>query len=272
MEDNRASIFEEENVETEGYVEDEEKMEEEYAEEAYDEEAEEAYDEDFEEEEEFEEEYSEEEASEEDEDEGIDWNDFENAVNLIGFLKIELTDHGMNVPLGKSKRIVDVERCLAIIDDLTASLPKAMRHCWRTKDENDRILASAEKHATQRVEKAKQEAQAILDEAHAQEEKILEAAQRRHNTTVHDAQARADAILKDASERAKRMVSESTIMKNATAEARDMLAKAANDAHERRLRAAQDAYRLLDAFEKQAASITTSISRKKNELGINNNR
>ena len=39
MEENRAGIFEEENVDTEGYVEEEELMEEEYAEEAYDEEA-----------------------------------------------------------------------------------------------------------------------------------------------------------------------------------------------------------------------------------------
>ncbi|MBE5792407.1 MAG: hypothetical protein E7322_09665 [Clostridiales bacterium] len=214
----------------------------------------------------------EEEADEEDEeDEGIDFNDFENTVNLIGYLKIELTEHSMNVPLGKSKRIVDVDRCLSIIDDLVTSLPKAMRHCWRTKDENDRILQTAEMHATKRVEKAKEDAERIVDEAHEQEEKILEAAQRRHNNTINDAQARADAILRDASERAKRMVSENAIVKNATAEANRLITEAKTEARERRLHAAQDAYRLLDAFEKQAASITTAISRRKNELGVNNN-
>ncbi|MBQ3170231.1 MAG: hypothetical protein IJB99_10780, partial [Clostridia bacterium] len=170
MEENRAGIFEEENVDTEGYVEEEELMEEEYAEEAYDEEAQqdqydEGYDELDEEEEYAEEEMIDDEEIDEDEDEGIDYNEFENTVNLIGYLKTELTEHGMNVPLGKAKRVVDVERCLNIIDDLTASLPRAMRHCWRTKDENDRILASAEKHAAARVEKAKEEAQKILDEA-----------------------------------------------------------------------------------------------------------
>lgn len=257
MEENRASIFEEENVVEDGYVEEEVHEEEFLDEEAYDEDSEG--------------EYIEEEAEEEAEDDEIDFNDFENTVNLIGYLKIELTEHSMNVPLGKSKRIVDVDRCLNIIDDLVTSLPKAMRHCWRTKDENDRILATAEMHATKRVEKAKEDAERIVDEAHEQEEKILEAAQRRHNNTINDAQARADAILRDASERAKRMVSENAIVKNATAEANRLITEAKTEARERRLRAAQDAYRLLDAFEKQAASITTAISRRKNELGVNNN-
>lgn len=269
MEENRASIFEEEKVEKDGYVEEEttqeEFQEEAYEEESYDDEPEEEYIED-EEEEEFEEE------EEDEEDDGIDFNDFENTVNLIGYLKIELTEHSMNMPLGKGKRLVDVDRCLNIIDDLITSLPKAMRHCWRTKDENERILATAEMHATKRVEKAKDDAERIVEEAHAQEEKILEAAQRRHANTVNDAQARAEAILRDASERAKRMVSESAVMKNATAEANRLITEAKTEARERRLHAAQDAYRLLDAFEKQAASITTAISRKKNELGVNNNR
>lgn len=263
MEENRASIFEEENVVEDGYVEDEMQEEEYLDEEAYDEEIEEEYIED-----EAEDEYEEEEEGEEEE---IDFNDFENTVNLIGYLKIELTEHGVNVPLGKSKRIVDVDRCLSIIDDLVTSLPKAMRHCWRTKDENDRILATAEMHATKRVEKAKEDAERIVDEAHEQEKKILDAAQRRHNNTINDAQARAEAILRDASERAKRMVSENAIVKNATAEANRLITEAKTEARERRLHAAQDAYRLLDAFEKQAASITTAISRRKNELGVNNN-
>ena len=61
MEENRAGIFEEENVDTEGYVEEEELMEEEYAEEAYDEEAQQdQYDEGYDELDE-EEEYAEEE-------------------------------------------------------------------------------------------------------------------------------------------------------------------------------------------------------------------
>lgn len=271
MEEKRASIFEEQVEEIESY-EEEETVDEEYYEEEYDESSDEEYDYESDEEEGEEEEPSyEEEAEESSEEDEIDYNDFENTVNLIGYLKIELTEQGMNVPLGKSKRIVDVDRCLDIIDDLVASLPKALRHSWRTRDENQRILESAEKHATARVEKAKEDAENIIAEAHAKEQQILETAQRRHNNTINDAQARADSILREASERAKRMVSESAVMKNANAEANRILGEARAEARERRLRAAQDAYRLLDTFEKQAASITTSISRKKNELGITNN-
>ena len=210
-----------------------------------------------------EEEYEDEEEGEE-EDEDDEPNDTTYFMQLFDYLEKAMSS-GTNVPL-TTKKLVDVDECFKILDDMKRNLPDAIQYGWKIYEEKNRILEKAESMAQAKVTTANVKAKSILDEASERAASIGDNAQRRARATVADAEERAKATKRQADDYAARKVSESEIMQRARTEARDLMDKARSDAHERRLKAVQDAYRLLDALQKQTDGIAQALENKKNEL------
>ena len=185
-------------------------------------------------------------------------------MQLFDYLEKALGS-GTNVPL-TTKKLVDVDECFKIMDDMKRNLPDAIQYGWKIYEEKNRILEKAETMAQAKVTTANVKAKSILDEASARAASIGDNAQRRAKATVADAEERAKATKRQADDYAARKVSESEIMQRARTEARELMDKARNDAHDCRLKAVQDAYRLLDALEKQTDGIAQALENKKNEL------
>ena len=177
-----------------------------------------------------EEEYEDEEEGEE-EDEDDEPNDTTYFMQLFDYLEKAMSS-GTNVPL-TTKKLVDVDECFKILDDMKRNLPDAIQYGWKIYEEKNRILEKAESMAQAKV------------------------------TTAN---VKAKSTKRQADDYAARKVSESEIMQRARTEARDLMDKARSDAHERRLKAVQDAYRLLDALQKQTDGIAQALENKKNEL------
>lgn len=268
-------IEEEAEEEFDGEYAEAEEAEDEYAESEDDEEEEASYgsddeDEYFEEEseEENEEEYGENE-DQDHADDGIDLDELENFAQLLGYLEQELTRYASTMLLS-SKKLVDTDKCLRIIENMKEALPDTVKYCWKIYEERDNYLKRCNTFASTRVEKAKKDAQAMVESAKAEEEEILSAAQRRSKNIIADAQARANAILKEATARAQRMVDESEIMKHANRVANLRIENAREEARKRRMSALHDGYRLYEALERQTVGITEAISRKKEEMRLLN--
>lgn len=253
--------YEEEEYEEDAYASEGEYEEEEYVEYEDDEEYV-----DEEEEEDEEEDMDDEEEADEEEDE-VD--DVAYIIQLFSFLERTL-DSGTAVPL-TTKRLVDIEKCFAIINDMKQNLPDGIQFGMKINAERDRILEKAENIASSKVTTATVKAKTIKDEANAYAASTMARVKSESKNMIQDAEAKAAAIIENATVKAKRMVSESEVMQRARSEAAVLIENARVEAHERRLKAVNDAYRLLDALEKQTAGITEAIARKKNEMIGNNN-
>ena len=162
---------------------------------------------------------------------------------------------GTNLPL-TSKKIIDADKCLMIIDDMERNLPDAVQYGLQMYSERDRILGNAETAAMNRVSSAEMRANAALEKAKD------EAEQR-----IIDAENEAHAILADAQERADHMIDESEIVRQAREEARIIKNDARVEASEMRLKANHDAYQLLASVEDQLSEACKTIRRRRAELG-----
>ena len=188
----------------------------------------------------------------------------QNAVEEIDDMKyfLELLKHiraairsGANVPL-TSKKIIDADKCLMIIDDMERNLPDAVQYGMQMYAERERILGSAETAAMNRVSSAEMRANAALEKAKNDAEQI-----------VADAENEAHAILADAQERADHMVDENEIVRQAREEARIIKNDARVEASELRLKASHDAYQLMAEVEDELAEACKAIRRRRAELG-----
>ena len=208
-----------------------------------------------------EEEYEEE---EEEEEESEDPDDTAYFMKLFDYIT-EILQSGGNVPL-TTKKLVDTEQCLRILDDMKHNLPDGIQYGWKIHEEKDRILEKAEQMAYIKVQNASTHAQAIKNEAHEDAKRIVSDAQQKAENLVADADARAKAMVNEANARARRMVNESEIMKRARTESQKMLEEANRLAHKRRLDALKDAYHLYDALEKQTKGINEQLARRKADM------
>lgn len=231
-------------------------------------------DESREEEERYEEDYGVE-AEDEYEEEETDPAD-EDPDDTAYFMKLfdymtEILQNGGNVPL-TTKKLVDTEQCLRILNDMKHNLPDGIQYGWKIHEEKERILDKAEQMAYIKVQNATTHAQSVKDEAFEDAEKIVADARKKAEAMVADASARAKAMLNEANNKARRMINESEVMQRAKEESQTLLENARAEAHNRRLQAVKDAYRLFDALEKQTNGISEALARKKNEMvGEGNN-
>lgn len=94
-----------------------------------------------------EEEYEDEEEGEE-EDEDDEPNDTTYFMQLFDYLEKAMSS-GTNVPL-TTKKLVDVDECFKILDDMKRNLPDAIQYGWKIYEEKNRILEKAESMAQAR--------------------------------------------------------------------------------------------------------------------------
>ena len=163
---------------------------------------------------------------------------------------------GTNVPL-TSKKIIDADKCLLIIDDMERNLPDAVQYGLQMYSERDRILGNAETAAMNKVSSAEMRANAALEKAKEEAEQRL-----------NDAENEAHAIIADAQERADHMVDENEIVRRAREEARIIKNDARVEANELRLKASHDAYKLLSDVEDNLAQALSSVRRQRTDLGV----
>lgn len=182
-----------------------------------------------------------------------DVDDMKYFMELLKHIRMAIRA-GTNVPL-TSKKIVDAEKCLMIIDDMERNLPDAVQYGMQMFTERDRILGNAETAAMNRVSSAEMRANAALEKARSDAEQI-----------VSDAENEAHAILADAQERADRMVDENEIVRQAREEARIIKNDARVEASELRLKASHDAYQLLSSIEDELNDACIRIRNRRAEL------
>lgn len=191
-------------------------------------------------------------------------DDTQYIKRLFEYLRQAL-ESGTSVPL-TTKKLVDVDECLKILDDMQNNLPDGIQYGWKLHDEKARILNKAVMMAQGHVENANARIQAALDKARIDADELKQNAQSAADETIAKANEQADAILREASEEADRMVSESEVMMRAKKEATELRDAARAEAKSRRQEAVNDAYLLLDSFEKQLVGIANEFERKKNDL------
>ena len=182
-----------------------------------------------------------------------DIDDMKYFLELLKHMRAAI-ETGANVPL-TSKKIVDAEMCLRILDDMEQNLPDAVQYGLQMYSEQERILGSAEQRAMKLVSSAEMRANAALEKAKDEAEQRL-----------MDAENEARSILVDAQERADHMVDESEILNRAREEARSIKNDARVEASEAKLKASHEAYQMLSAIEDELTGALNTIRRRRSEL------
>ena len=184
-------------------------------------------------------------------------NDMRYFLELLKHIRAAI-NAGTSVPL-TSKKIIDAEKCLMIIDDMERNLPDAVQYGLQMYSEKERIMSEAETKAMSRISSAEMRVNAALERAREDAEQ-----------RVLDAENEARAILEDAQERADHMIDESEILRQAREEARSVRNDARVEASELRLKAQHDAYQLLASVEDELTEACKNIRRRRAELGDEN--
>ena len=181
-------------------------------------------------------------------------NDMRYFLELLKHIRAAI-NAGTSVPFS-SRKIVDAEKCLLIIDDLEKNLPDAVQYGLQMYSEQERLMSEAETKAMKRISSAEMRVNAALERAREDAEQ-----------RVMDAENEAHAILEDAQARADHMIDESEILRQAREEARIIRNDARVEASELRLKAQHDAYQLLSSVEDQLTEACKNIRRQRAELG-----
>ena len=209
-------------------------------------ETEEQYEEDQFEEGEYpedEQQYEEEQYAEEDvEEEGTELD------RLLDFLTRALTQAPI-VPLS-NKRMVNVEMCLNIVDDIRNCLPDAVRYSQQIVANRDRILRDAQNAANAKVQSADARANSAIEEATD-----------RAQSMVNDAEDRAKKIIEEAQMRARAMIEQSEIMRHAHEEAERLCNDALAEANEQRRQAHNYTEQLLRGMERDVQATLDAVHR-----------
>ncbi len=178
----------------------------------------------------------------EDEDEGTELD------RLLDFLTKALTQ-APTMPLS-SKRMVNVEMCLSIVDDIRNCLPDAVRYSMQIVDNRDRILRDAQAEADAKVQAADARANSSIEEA-----------TRRAQGMVNSAEDRANQIIEEAQMRARAMIEQSEIMRHAHEEAAQLCNDARAEANEQRLQATRYTEELLRELERDVQATLDAVRR-----------
>lgn len=181
-------------------------------------------------------------------------NDLRFFLELLKHIRAAI-NAGTNVPFS-SRKIIDAEKCLMIIDDMEKNLPDAVQYGLQIYSEQERLMKEAETKAMNRISSAEMRVNAALERAREDAEQ-----------RVVEAENEARAILEDAQARADHMIDESEILRQAREEARIIRNDARVEASELRLKAQHDAYQMLATVEDQLTEACKNIRRRRAELG-----
>jgi cell division septum initiation protein DivIVA len=104
----------------------------------------------------------------------------------------DLIDEGRHMPFSRFT-MIDEERALEIIDQMRISIPEEIEKAARVLAQRDRILAQANEEAARIVQQARERSDQLVDR-----EAMVQAAHNRATNVIELAQQEAEAIMTDA--------------------------------------------------------------------------
>lgn len=164
--------------------------------------------------------------------------------------------NGKAVPF-VNKKLVDVDTCVAMLDDMSANLPQAVEYGMKVYDECARVMNDAETQAISCVSSAEMKANAAVDKAKKQADEILKNAEKEARALVADAQQQADM-----------MIRESEIVKRAQEESRRIRNDAAVAAKELRLKTTDESIKMMSRVQRELIEANKSLDRLRKEVDI----
>ena len=188
-------------------------------------------------------------------DELYDENEGEEAVEaedteldrLLDFL-VETVTSAKSIPLNANMRIVNLQMCLDIVEDIRNCLPDEIRYGNEIIKHRDRILREAQTTADSKKQAAEVRANAATEDANRRAEEI-----------VNNAEARAADIIEQAETRARAMIDQSEITRLAHEEANQICEEARAQANDTRLEANRYAETLLQNLESDLESTLKAV-------------
>ena len=166
---------------------------------------------------------------------------------LLGFLESTLTA-APAMPLNNNKRIVSLQMCLNIVEDIRNCLPDEIRYSSEIIKRRDRILRDAQAAADAKSKAAEARANAAIDDANSRAQSI-----------VNDAEDHAADIIEQAETRARAMIDQSEITRLAHEEANQICEEARAAANDTRLQATRYAEALLQGLEGDVQSTLDAL-------------
>ena len=130
--------------------------------------------------------------------------------SIINRMKQELEESPRSKFGAASKRVVEVDRLLDLLEDLKVVIPEDIRRATGIIAEADNTIRDAKESAGEIVEQAQQEAETILSQAQAEADSIRSQSQEEFENRVCESE-----VYKEAFERASKVAAEAE--ENATA-------------------------------------------------------
>ena len=163
---------------------------------------------------------------------------------------------GKKPMLGFGKgRVVDVDTCIAILDDMEKNLPAAVQRGANMYGERERLMKKAEDDSRKYVVQAGMRANKMMDEA-----------QQYADRTREDADTMAKRIIEEAEEKARELVSDSEIRRRAEREADDIIGSAQEYADKYVSSRLQDAISALGSVGDSVSDFLATIDKSRNDL------
>ena len=176
-----------------------------------------------------------------------DGSDYTELDKLLDFL-VETVTTAPAVPLNNNKRMVSLQMCLDIVEDIRNCLPDEIRYSMEILKKRDRILRDAQTAADSKSQAAEARANAAIDDAN-----------RRAQEIVHNAEDHAADILEQAETRARAMIDQSEITRLAHEEANQICEEARAEANDTRLEATRYAETLLQGLEQDVQETLDAV-------------
>ena len=166
---------------------------------------------------------------------------------LLDFL-VETVTSAKPIPLNSNMRIVNLQMCLDIVEDIRNCLPDEIRYSSEIIKKRDRLLRDAKTSADSKKQAAEARANATIEDA-----------KRRADETLNNAEERAADIIEQAETRARAMIDQSEITRLAHEEANQICEEAHAKANDIRLEANRYAETLLHALESDVESTLKAV-------------
>ncbi len=166
---------------------------------------------------------------------------------LLDFL-VETITTAPAMPLSSGKRIVPMQMCLDIVEDIRNCLPDEVRYSAEILKKRDRIIRDAQSTAESKVQAAEARANSAIDDAN-----------RRAQEIVNNAEDREADIIEKAEARARAMIDQSEITRLAHEEAKQICEEARAEASDEKLRASRYAEDLLKGLEQDVQATLDAV-------------
>ena len=177
---------------------------------------------------------------------------------LLDFL-VETLTSAKSIPLNNNMRIVNLQMCMDIVEDIRNCLPDQIRMSSIIIDNRDRLLRDAKTSAESKIKAAESRANAAIGAANLQANEI-----------VNKAEDRAADIVEKAETRARAMIDQSEITRLAHEEANQICEEARAKANEIRLEANNYAQAILETLEGDVTEalnvVQKSMARQKDDM------